>query len=719
MNSNNLDRETSPYLLQHKDNPVHWQPWSADALAAAKQQNKPILLSIGYAACHWCHVMAHESFENPEIAAVMNAHFINIKVDREERPDIDELYMSALQMMGEQGGWPLTMFLTPEGLPFWGGTYFPPEARFGRPGFAELCRELSRIFHAAPEDTQDASSGNKARDNAEKIGEAIRARAAVDLAGDLPDDLPAQAAGQLLAMTDAVHGGLTGAPKFPQPFMFELLWQDWLKRGNTMARDAVLTMLAGVCCGGIYDHLGGGFARYAVDEAWRVPHFEKMLYDNALLIDLMGRVQKQAGDPALSAMLRRRIEHSIEWLAREMVTQSGGFAASLDADTEGEEGRVYVWKAAELESLLGDNYRAFSTSYDVSAGGNFEGVNVLNRLAHKAGFADEAAHAAARDKLFAHRATRPAPPCDDKVLADWNGLMIAALARQAPVFDRPDWLALAVTAYESIHQNMSQNADGAAQYYRLGHSARGGRLMEIGMAEDYANMSDAALALFSATGAPDYLTHAQQWTATLEALYGDGKGGFYMTAEDAGDLIARPHAATDSAVPNANGTMLGVYQRLAGFTGDDSYTARAEQLVQCFALGAVKNYPQMTRFLKEAENVRQPVLCVITPGGGKDFINKDFTDPGFQALLKAAHSNSCPGLIIHPLIDKLATSEIPADETLTGGHPALLETMKAKQDTQNPTAYICPGQSCLAPVEDAAGLTETLNSLFIGKDPVL
>ena len=363
---NRLGEAISPYLLQHSENPVHWQPWDETALAEARACDKPILLSVGYAACHWCHVMAHESFENPAIAALMNEHFINIKVDREERPDLDQLYQHALALLGQHGGWPLTMFLTPVGEPFWGGTYFPPESRYGRPGFPEVLETVARIWR----DDRDRVTSNTTA-----LKDALARLATPARSQDLSPAFVTETAQRLIQAFDTIHGGFAGAPKFPQAPVLRLLWRQGLVRGDQAIRQAVLHTLANICQGGIYDHLGGGFARYSVDALWLVPHFEKMLYDNAQLIALLSDAWADTHDPLFAA----RVVETVGWLEREMLVEDA-FASSLDADSEGEEGKFYVWDAAEIDRLLGRDAPAFRLAYGVTDTGNWEGKSILNRL---------------------------------------------------------------------------------------------------------------------------------------------------------------------------------------------------------------------------------------------------------------------------------------------------------------------------------------------------
>src|SRR5262245_3663988 len=474
---NRLAQETSPYLLQHKHNPVDWWPWGTPALAEAKRSNKPILLSVGYAACHWCHVMAHESFEDAATAQVMNELFVNIKVDREERPDIDQIYMSALHHLGEHGGWPLTMFLTPAGEPFWGGTYFPKTSRYGKPAFVDLLREVERVFRQEPQSIEQNRSALMARlsANTRPAGKVVIGTAELD-----------RAAAQIAGMIDPVHGGMRGAPKFPQPMMLEFLWRAGARLNDRRYFGAVELSLARMGEGGIYDHLGGGFSRYSVDERWLTPHFEKMLYDNAQLLELLALAhQRSAND-----LFRTRARETVEWLAREMTTEEGAFSASLDADSEGEEGKFYVWSLAEIEDVLGkDDAQFFATQYDVTSQGNFEGHNILNRLKHlPRSMEDEARLAPLREKLLEARSKRVRPGLDDDLLADWNGLLIAGLVNAAVIFDEARWIEMAARAFLLVDGKMAHGD-------RLGHSWREGKLLVPGLASDHAAMIRAALAL--------------------------------------------------------------------------------------------------------------------------------------------------------------------------------------------------------------------------------
>jgi uncharacterized protein YyaL (SSP411 family) len=676
MSQNLLARETSPYLLQHADNPVHWRPWGPEALAAAKAANKPILLSVGYAACHWCHVMAHESFENDAIAALMNDRFVNIKVDREERPDIDAIYMSALHLMGQQGGWPLTMFLTPEGEPFWGGTYFPPDSRYGRPGFKDVLIAISDFFHEKKDRVAEAVGQLKG---------ALDQLAQSHAGGEIPIEANDQAAARLAQNFDPVHGGISGAPKFPNPSILELLWRAWIRTGNAAARDAVLLALDKMSQGGIYDHLGGGYARYSTDAEWLVPHFEKMLYDNAQLLELLTWAWLETGKPLYAA----RAHETVGWTLREMVGEGGGFASSLDADSEGEEGRFYVWSEAEVDRALGADAALFKRAYDVSRGGNWEGHTILNRN-HPAGpFTDDEETRLAVDRaaLLAERAKRVRPGWDDKVLADWNGLMIAALAQAAPAFAAPRWLEAATRAFACVATRM---ADGD----RLRHSYRRGQAKNTAHLDDYANMCRAALALHQATGDPSYLAWAEKWTATLDRHYWDDKGGgYFFTADDAEALLVRTKSARDNATPSGNGVMAGVLATLFYLTGNPRYQARAEALIAALSGEIARNFFPLTTLFNGSELFRRAAQIVIVGRRG---------EAATDALLDRAFKAPLPHRII---------AVVAPDQALPTGHPA----HGKGQIGGKPTAYVCVGMTCSLPQTEPAEFAKTLASVFTRK----
>ena len=673
MDRNRLGDETSPYLLQHRDNPVHWQPWSEATLAAAKAADKPILLSIGYAACHWCHVMAHESFENPQIAARMNELFVNIKVDREERPDLDQVYQHALALMGEQGGWPLTMFLTPDGEPFWGGTYFPPEQRWGRPGFAQVLEALSEAYRAKRDDV--AKNVTALRDALQRLGQP-------QSGGGVSRQQLDPIAERLLRETDQINGGIGTAPKFPQCGIFELLWRAWKRTRQPAYRDAVVKALDAMCQGGIYDHLGGGFARYSTDARWLAPHFEKMLYDNAELVDLLTLVWQDTRNP----LYRQRIEETIGWVEREMLTSGGGFASSLDADSEHEEGKFYVWSEAEIDAVLGDRAALFKRFYDVTPEGNWEGHTILNRISTPA-LADDATEAElaiCREMLLQARASRVRPGWDDKVLADWNGLMIAAMAEAGIVFERPDWVETARRAFDFIRREMTTGEG------RLLHSWREGRAQHPASVDDYANLCRAALVLHEAAGEDEFITQARQWIDVLDRHYGDASGGgYFFSADDTPTLITRAKTAGDAATPAGNGTLVGVLTRLAILTGEDAYRRRAEAIVETFSGELGRNFFPLATLLNNAELLAEPVQIVIVGEPG---------DEAFTALRHAVYSVSLPNRVVLFL---------PLGHNLPANHPAYGKGLVEGR----PAAYVCIGPVCSLPITEPEKLIAYLGEI--------
>jgi len=621
MSRNLLAQETSPYLLQHQDNPVHWRPWNAETLAEARQSGRPILLSIGYAACHWCHVMAHESFEDEATAALMNDLFIPIKVDREERPDLDAIYQAALAMMGQRGGWPLTMFLTPAAEPFWGGTYFPPKPRYGMPSFRDVLTSVAEVWKTQP----DKVAGNV---NALKEGLQDQSRSSP---GDgLSASLLERAANAVLGQVDLTHGGLSGAPKFPHMPLFTLLWRVGCKTGQPGLAHAVSLTLNRMSQGGIYDHLGGGFARYSTDEEWLAPHFEKMLYDNAQLIELLTEVHQTSKDP----LFAQRVEETIGWVLREMRGEGGAFAATLDADSEGEEGRFYVWHAHEIEDHLPKSMLLpFVGNYDVTPGGNWEGKTILN-LSNAIPMSPtmQELMAEARQKLFKVREGRVRPGRDDKILADWNGMTIAALGRAGFVFNRPDWVMTAEEAFDAVVDQMEQDG-------RLSHSYCLGKAKDQAMLDDYAQMARAAVILFEVTGNHDLLAKAEGWVSVADRFYWDlDHGGYFFTASDAEDLLVRTKTALDNATPSGNGVMVEVLARLFLLTGKQDYQTRAEAVVRAFAGDAATSFPNMASLLNGWEILDQGRSLTLTGEIGPDLLDAARQSPPTMVIKREAGS---------------------------------------------------------------------------------
>jgi uncharacterized protein YyaL (SSP411 family) len=673
LHENRLAQETSPYLLQHKHNPVDWWPWGPAALAQAKATGKPILLSVGYAACHWCHVMAHESFEDEATAQVMNELFVNIKVDREERPDIDQIYMAALHHLGEQGGWPLTMFLTPSGEPVWGGTYFPKESRYGRAAFVDVLREASRLFREEPGKIEQNRAALM-----ERLSEAAHPPQRVTVGRQELDRIGEQLGGAM----DAVNGGLRGAPKFPQCTMFEYLWRSGVRAASapsTVDRssrffDIVELTLDRISEGGIYDHLGGAYSRYSVDERWLVPHFEKMLYDNAQLLDLLAMASHRSGKP----LYRQRAGETVGWLAREMTAPGGGFFSSLDADSEGEEGKFYVWSLAEIQKVLGNHAAAlFAQHYDATPEGNFEGHNILNRLNNlPRSMEDENRLAAARIALHKEREKRVRPGLDDKILADWNGLMIAALVHAGLAFRQPDWIGTAARAFDFVCTAMTSGD-------RLGHSWREGKLLFPGLASDFACMIRAALSLHEATGERRFLDRALTWQAALDRHYANPAAGtYFLTADDAEGLVVRPASTADDATPNPNAVTAQNLIRLAALTGDPAFRAQADRLLDgILTQGGDKLFAHVAAL--NAIDMRLGLIEIVVAGEG------DAAAALAGAALAIPHFNR-------------TVLRAPTAAALPATHPAQ-EKIKA---TAGAAAFICVGEVCSLPVTEPQMITQ-------------
>jgi uncharacterized protein YyaL (SSP411 family) len=669
--TNRLAGETSPYLLQHAHNPVDWYPWGEQALTLARQQNKPILLSIGYSACHWCHVMAHESFEDAEVAAVMNRLFINIKVDREERPDLDQIYQSAHQMLTQRaGGWPLTMFLTPDGSPFYGGTYFPKSPRYGLPGFPELCERVVDAFtHKRSEIEAQNAEVRRALDE--------RAPSAPATSVDFHDG-PINAAVDLAQRSfDPRWGGFGRAPKFPHPTDLALL----LDRRSERARQMAITTLKKMCEGGIYDQIGGGFARYSVDERWEIPHFEKMLYDNGPLLALYADAWAQTGDEDF----RRVAGETVTWVQREMTAPDGAYFSSLDADSEGEEGKFYVWQREEVAALLGPQKSASHGDSLWSLAGRrwgFDGPpNFENHAWHPkiagAIAADEVALlASARQQLFDARELRIHPGRDDKILTSWNALMIQGMARAARVFQRNDWLASAQAAADFLRREHWRDG-------RLQATSKDGRVHLDAYLDDHSFLLSALLELLQAEFRPADLDFAVALAeAMLERFEDPNAGGFYFTAHDHETLIHRPKTGHDNATPSGNGVAAWGLQRLGHLLGDSRYLVAAERTLSLY-------WPQLSHsaggfsslLLALEENLRPPPVIILR--GPRDDLDNWVAELGTRV----------PGMVL----------SLPNG---TAGQPAAL----AKPESDAVNAWVCQGVSCQLPIADLEHLKRVLQA---------
>ncbi|MBZ9737061.1 thioredoxin domain-containing protein [Mesorhizobium sp. CA18] len=663
---NLLAEEASPYLQQHSDNPVHWRGWSPAALAEAKQLGRPILLSIGYAACHWCHVMAHESFENDAVAAVMNRLYVNIKVDREERPDIDQIYMAALHAMGEQGGWPLTMFLTPDGKPFWGGTYFPREARYGRPGFIQVLEAVDKAWREKQQSLAESANGLTAHVEQRLAG--ATGKAVLDR-GTLAD-----LATRIGGMIDRDLGGLKGAPKFPNAPFMHTLWLSWLRDGEAAHRDAVLASLEKMLAGGIYDHVGGGLSRYSTDAEWLVPHFEKMLYDNAQLI----RLCNWAHAATDNVLFRVRIEETVGWLLREMLVEGGAFAASLDADSDGEEGLFYTWNRDEVEAALGDDTSTFFRYFELAAPHGWEGKPIIRQSeAQQAqGIADYAKLASLKAKLLGVREGRVRPGRDGKALTDWNGLMIAALAEAGRSLGRRNWIDAAAKAFGHI---VEAGEDG-----RLPHSMLGAKRLFPALSSDYAAMTNAAIALFEATGDPAYSDRARQFIGELDRWHLDEqKSGYWLTASDSGDVPIRIRGDVDEAIPSATSQIVEALVRLSSLTGDLALWEKAWTTAEHAMGRASQQAYGQAGIVNACALALEPLKLVI--------IDKLDT----PSLVPAANRNPDPRRV-----DIVVPIGTEANRPLLPGG-VLPPTDKAG-------AWFCSGQVCLPAVTDAEELENLL-----------
>jgi uncharacterized protein len=652
---NRLAQETSPYLLQHRDNPVDWYPWGAEALGRAREGDRPILLSVGYSACHWCHVMERESFEDPETAAYMNEHFVNVKVDREERPDVDALYMEAVQAISGHGGWPMTVFLDPDGVPFFGGTYFPPDEGRGMPSFRMVMEAVVEAFKGQRDELRERSAGTRAQ---------LGAIGRIEPAAESPDTgLLKEAVQGLRASADRDRGGFGGAPKFPPASALELL----LARGE---REIVETTLDEMLAGGIYDQLGGGFSRYTVDAAWLVPHFEKMLYDNAQL----ARTYLHGWQALGHQRYRRACEETLDWMLREMRGPEGGFYSALDADSEGEEGRFYVWTPEEIREVLGDAADSILDYYGVTDSGNFEGRNILHLAAGPEAPEPEGL-AAARAALFEARSKRVRPGLDDKRLASWNALAIAAFADAGTVLERDDYLDAARACAKFVLGDMRED-DRLLRTYKDGEARLNAYL------EDHAFLLEALLTLYESTFEQGWFDEAHSLADTTIERYGDPeRGGFFSTSDDHEELIARRKEAGDHPIPSGNSAMAMGLLRLAALTGDRAYEQEAEGVFRLFSRAAAQRPEAFAHLLRTLDFHLSPTKEVALIGDD------------LRELSRVVRATYRPHLV---LAGGPEGSDMPA---LLQGRPTI---------EGRPTSYVCEHFTCQTPTTDPKQLEELL-----------
>jgi len=674
--SNRLSGETSPYLLQHAENPVDWYPWGEEALTLAREQNKPILLSIGYSACHWCHVMAHESFEDAATAAVMNELFVNIKVDREERPDLDQIYQSAHSILSRRGGgWPLTMFLSPDQVPFFGGTYFPPTPRYNLPGFSELLKHIASTWH-------------ERRGEIESQNESVLAVLEKAMRQDAPAELDGAAvtaaAAHLAELFDKVNGGFGGAPKFPNPADLALLLQR-AGHGDGNAHHMVALTLTRMVEGGIYDHVGGGFSRYSVDDHWEIPHFEKMLYDNGQLLCLYSDGWRMTQDVHNLEV----IEHTVDWAMREMRSPQGAFYSSLDADSEGEEGKFYVWQKDELRHLLDEQeYRFLEQRFRLGSTPNFEhawhlhATHSLADAAKAVGLTTENAAKvweSARGKLFAYRAKRVRPGRDDKILVSWNALMIQGLARAARVCGRMEWTTAAHEAVDFIRSHLWREG-------KLLATSKDGKAHLNAYLDDHAFLLAALLDGLQAAFRKEDLDFAIELAEALLSRFEDKEtGGFFFTSHDHEPLIQRPKSAFDNATPSGNGVAALSLQRLGHLTGEARYLQAAENTLRAFATVMGRNPAACPSMVMALDEYLVPPGLIILRGPREDV----------QSWKEKLDKLWLPSTLVVGLPEKIS------------GLPAVLE--RPMQNHVN--AWVCRGVECLPAINDWDALLETLRPL--------
>ena len=677
--TNHLINETSPYLLQHAHNPVDWYPWGDEAFEKAREENKPVLLSIGYSACHWCHVMAHESFEDEQIAELMNENFVNIKVDREERPDLDQIYMNAVQMMTQHGGWPMTVFLTPQGLPFYAGTYFPPVDRHNMPGFPRVLVNLAEAYRERPDDVTQTSVS--------VLGELQRLSVTTASNEPLSVELLDSAYAGILRNYDSVNGGFGGAPKFPPAMALEFLLRTHYRSGKKEALDVVRNTCRKMTHGGIYDQLGGGFHRYSTDAKWLVPHFEKMLYDNALLARLYLHLYQATKED----FARETAEGILDYVVSEMTDPDGGFYSTQDADSEGHEGKFFVWDMDEIKTALGERDGSlFCAYYNVTKAGNFEGKNILHVTRSLENVAASAnidqielreTIAGSRQKLFALRERRVKPDRDEKILTAWNGLMLASFSEAGAILDRPDYTAVAQRNAEFILSNLRR--DGLLlRTYKNGIAKFNGYL------EDYAFLIDGLLTLFETKGELRWFSEALSLTERMiEEFWDEDNGGFFFTGQSHENLIVRSKDYFDNATPSGNSVAAGVLLRLALLTDKDDFRNRA-----------ITIFRQITESARRYPSGFGHALCDIdfylsTP---KEIAIVGINEPAIHDFVREVWRNYLPNKIVAPALAEnvSATASIPL--------------LRERPSGDLVTAYVCEHFTCRQPVNDVQQLAAQL-----------
>lgn len=684
--TNRLINETSPYLLQHAHNPVDWYPWSTEAFERARAENKPVLLSVGYAACHWCHVMERESFENDAIAKLMNDNFVNIKVDREERPDVDSIYMTAVQLMTGHGGWPMTVFLTPDQIPFYGGTYYPPEDRHGMPGFPRILISIAEAYH---------TRGAEIAENAESLLAEINRVNSVSASakGALDEGILERCTNQLMRVLDPAHGGFGSKPKFPPSMALEFLLRQFKRTGDSAVLAAVELTFEKMAHGGIYDQLGGGFHRYSVDERWLVPHFEKMLYDNALLAKLYVDAWVATKKP----LYRRIAEETLEYVRRDMTNENGGFYSTEDADSEGEEGKFFVWTPDEVEALLGkEDAELFCRYFDITPLGNFEESNILHidvegdalgRLLRVAPEKLAEVIERGRKVLFETREKRVRPGLDDKILTSWNALMLKSFAEAGSAFSSPAYVDIARRNAEFLLNSLSNRTQGAL---RLLRTHKNGKSRLNGYLEDYAYLADAFLSLYAATFEIRWFDEAAALVSSMiDNFWDEEKGAFYFTSGDHESLITRTVDVYDNATPSGNSVAADVLLKLALFTGKNEYRSKAERILTGLKDFAVRSPNGFGRLLCAMDLAIGPALEIAIIG--------DPQSATVKAFVETINGRYLPNKVVAqgtpPEIAEKESIELLSQRSSIDGKPAV---------------YVCRNFVCDAPVTEPSRLEASL-----------